>query len=688
MSAVTEVSLKPSEQSLTLEWGLTVSDSSESWNWPHQHLNVRLYLQPFPSSIGKPDLLNSSFDTRQETITQSGTFKVPFVNLFDVSLGKETTQSAFQSDMTTADSEGKYLAIFFDNLANGKIPAGGVICYPSVRWSVETMEWVTTPIQWRAIFGIDTKRGFLTEYEATGVLNPEDLPKSIDPLTQAISQLIDLMEQQNEDAQKRTLARFEEELLLKGVSLQAGDIKNSTGVALGENIHQVVTKNEGISEDFVLQLVRMLVTGQQAGAAQPSPTKSTANRIEITESHIFISYARVDGSDAAEWLYTSLNEMGVGVWRDTRDLNPYRDMSGEIEKAIRNASYVVALITEDVRRENSFVRNELSFALRAKKPIIPLLFPQGEPPVIIANLTYIPFEDWEEGLQDLLARFETINTSDISIKAPLALPTLVSPPNTPKWIPIPEARAIIGDDSIPDAPQHVVDIPAFYISETPVTQRQYARFVKLTGHPAPYDDWYEEYSWDKVTKSPPPGKEDHPVVLVSAFDAAAYCEWLANEMSAELSKLDGEWKVMLPSEVEWEYVARGSDALPYPWGKGGPTKKLCNFDGHFGGTTSVKQFPDGKTNSSIFDMVGNVWEWTRSIKQSSSETPSYESDGDHISEPRILKGGSWQGGAAPAILMPAFRYSESPNWVADNIGFRVAIVQTNLDHEFLLAVNS
>ncbi len=85
--------------------------------------------------------------------------------------------------------------------------------------------------------------------------------------------------------------------------------------------------------------------------------------LEKLVANIFISYARKDGSDEAEYFYTDLTGRGITAWRDTQNLDPYQDFSGEIETVITNASHVCVIVTPDIRRADSFVRREIAFAL-------------------------------------------------------------------------------------------------------------------------------------------------------------------------------------------------------------------------------------------------------------------------------------------------------------------------------------
>jgi formylglycine-generating enzyme required for sulfatase activity len=131
--------------------------------------------------------------------------------------------------------------------------------------------------------------------------------------------------------------------------------------------------------------------------------------------NVFISYARKDGSEESLRLYEDLKPRGIDTWRDNR-IDPAVDFTGEIEAAIDEATHVAVIVTPDLKRADSFVRLEISYALTQKKPIIPLVFPGGHRPINIINHIYIPFEDWDAGFALLLKRLENANVEEIDPK--------------------------------------------------------------------------------------------------------------------------------------------------------------------------------------------------------------------------------------------------------------------------------
>lgn len=123
-------------------------------------------------------------------------------------------------------------------------------------------------------------------------------------------------------------------------------------------------------------------------------------------AHIFISYARQDGLFFAERLERDLEAQGMRIWRDKRNLNPNQDFSAELEKAIEASTHIVVCITADTKRNDSFVRREIGYALALQKPIIPLVMDGTLPPIHIFNITRIEFhhQAWDVAFTDLLTR--------------------------------------------------------------------------------------------------------------------------------------------------------------------------------------------------------------------------------------------------------------------------------------------
>jgi gamma-glutamyl hercynylcysteine S-oxide synthase len=138
----------------------------------------------------------------------------------------------------------------------------------------------------------------------------------------------------------------------------------------------------------------------------------------------------------------------------------------------------------------------------------------------------------------------------------------------------------------------VVSVARFFMDEYPVTNGQYRSFLKAS-HYRPKDTANFLRHW--TAGNPPKGTERHPVVYVSLDDAKAYAQWAGKR---------------LPTEIEWQYAAQGTDGRKYPWGNQFDSTKCNNSFGH---TTPVDAFPSGKGPFGIMDMIGNVWQLTNDV---------------------------------------------------------------------------
>lgn len=200
-------------------------------------------------------------------------------------------------------------------------------------------------------------------------------------------------------------------------------------------------------------------------------------------------------------------------------------------------------------------------------------------------------------------------------------------------------------------------VEPFAIDRTPVTQAAYAAFVAATRRDAPYIDSlgyqaqgflvhaYAEvrpFLWHGAT--PPEGLDDHPVVLVSRHDAAAYCAWRGQRDGLGLR---------LPTEREWEAACRGGEGRTFPWGdtwREGAIQAGATF------TAPVDMHPDGATPEGVSDLAGNVFEWVDATMP----------DGR-----AMLKGCSWDD--APGTCRCAFRHGRPGAAKHILIGFRCAM---------------
>lgn len=221
------------------------------------------------------------------------------------------------------------------------------------------------------------------------------------------------------------------------------------------------------------------------------------------------------------------------------------------------------------------------------------------------------------------------------------------------WVSVPAGKFLMGSEEQVDiapfadeAPQHRFELPVFSIARTPVTNAQYKVFVDATGHPRP-GHWLQ----GRI----PSGREDHPVTYVDWDDACAFCCWAG---------------VRLPSEAEWEKVARSADGRLWPWGDRAPGPSRCNSANTFGDTTSVYAFPQGASPYGVLDLAGNACEWTSSLYRSYPYCPEDGRETRSSRAQRVVRGGTYN--HAERYLRCASRQGFYPTARDVYTGFRVA----------------
>jgi formylglycine-generating enzyme required for sulfatase activity len=230
-----------------------------------------------------------------------------------------------------------------------------------------------------------------------------------------------------------------------------------------------------------------------------------------------------------------------------------------------------------------------------------------------------------------------------------------------------------------ERPVHRVFVSEFFIGRFPVTQDEYARFVRATGYPPPavrslpmiasggrdtlFRDLAAPYVWNH---EPPVGFGAHPVVMVRYDDALAYCRWLSNAIGRV---------VRLPTEAEWEKAARGdTEGLRYPWGDDIDPSR-CNLlpDASVKrqrGTRPTGTYPPN--GYGLYDMIGNVWEWVSDwyAEDYYSTGEARDPHGPESGSMRIVRGGSWVTDDVD-LLRCAYRHKVPPDTYTYSIGFRV-----------------
>jgi len=235
-----------------------------------------------------------------------------------------------------------------------------------------------------------------------------------------------------------------------------------------------------------------------------------------------------------------------------------------------------------------------------------------------------------------------------------------------------------GDD---EKPVHTVYLDEFYMDKCEVTNEQYARFLNAIGQNEDVAG-HELLELDSVycliekvgyTYRPKLGFENHPVIEVSWYGAAAYAQWAGKR---------------LPTEAQWEKAARGGlVGKKYPWGDT-LTHDDANYQRTGGrdkwdGTAPVRRFPPN--GYSLYDMAGNVREWcadeydsgyySKSPKNNPTGPGTFvlfvDNDFTSVKTGRVCRGGSWA--IIPYNLRCAYRYWGFPTGSNFGLGFRCVV---------------
>jgi formylglycine-generating enzyme required for sulfatase activity len=230
---------------------------------------------------------------------------------------------------------------------------------------------------------------------------------------------------------------------------------------------------------------------------------------------------------------------------------------------------------------------------------------------------------------------------------------------------IPSGRFQMGSDDggSDEKPIHEVSIKAFNMGQTEVTFAQWDTCVNAGGCSHKPDDG----GWGRGTR---------PVMNVSYNDITKqFIPWLNKETGNTYR---------LPSEAEWEYAARAGSNTKYSWGNtincsqaqyDGGENSNCYYkpDGKSRGTAPVKSFSPNAFG--LFDMHGNVWEWTQdcwneSYQGAPKNGQSWVSGVSGECSRRVFRGGSWV--SDPGNLRVSYRYWSTAVHRGSGLGFRLA----------------
>ncbi len=229
-----------------------------------------------------------------------------------------------------------------------------------------------------------------------------------------------------------------------------------------------------------------------------------------------------------------------------------------------------------------------------------------------------------------------------------------------------------GNNASQEQPVHTVNLSAFWIDQTDVTNAMFKTFVQALSYKTQAEvngkaevfntstgfvattgaDWQHPLG----PGSSLTGLDEHPVVQVSWQDASNYCAWAG---------------ASLPSEAQWEKAARGPTPRVYPWGdQFNPNN--ANYGQKTGATSSVTQYQSGASPYGAYDMAGNVWQWVADWYADNyyQVSPGNDPAGPGTGKYRGVRGGSWFN-AGPDVRT-TIRGTGVPASSYSLIGFRCA----------------
>jgi len=195
-----------------------------------------------------------------------------------------------------------------------------------------------------------------------------------------------------------------------------------------------------------------------------------------------------------------------------------------------------------------------------------------------------------------------------------------------------------------EKPQHTLYLNGYWIMRTEVTNEQYMRCVRAGSCEKP-----KNARWDK------PQFANWPANGVDWDQANAYTQWVGRR---------------LPTESEWEKACRSADGRIYPWGNDAPSQERLNYQkSEIYEENSVGSYPAGANG--LYDMAGNVYEWTSSRYLSYPYNPKDGREESDLNASWVYRGGSF--GSSDANVRCAFRNKTTPGIRDNSVGFRVVL---------------
>jgi gamma-glutamyl hercynylcysteine S-oxide synthase len=347
---------------------------------------------------------------------------------------------------------------------------------------------------------------------------------------------------------------------------------------------------------------------------------------------------------------------------------------------------------------------------RARRPTLPLLPPGearhyarevrgrvldlldgttfGAAPLVAGGFAFGMIAQHEQQHDETMLITHQLRRGAAALSAPEPPPPPADALGLPAEVLVPGGPFTMGTSSEPwaldnERPAHTVDVPAFYLDTTPVTNAAYQEFIADGG----YDDprWWSPEGWDHRQRAgltaplywqregrgwvrtafgvTGPVAPAEPVLHVCGHEAQAYAAGAGRR---------------LPTEAEWEKAARFDPATGrsrrYPWGDGGPTARLANLGQRHLRPAPAGSYPGGAAPCGARQLIGDVWEWTSGdfLPYPGFRAWPYREYSEVFFGPeyKVLRGGSF--GVDPVACRGTFRNWDYPIRRQIFAGFRTA----------------
>ena len=411
--------------------------------------------------------------------------------------------------------------------------------------------------------------------------------------------------------------------------------------------------------------------------------------MESKKPEVFISYSADDRS-YAKTVADRLRAVGIEPWLDTATLGPWVVVQQEIEAVLSQCRTCLVIVDFDSHIDVSFFIALKRRIEQGDFRVIPVLLPG----VKWDALSFLP--DFLHSVQGLefqqLMEDDTVfqrvldvikgQSSDLqpdenerqqnsaaitggpfssTLNAVVISKKIICLPDI-DWVEIPAGPFIYGEKKT----QQTIELPRFYISRYPVTNRQYQTFIDAGG----YSDerWWLNLKKEEAEK--PEWKHDNrPREYINWYEAVAFTRWLSAQLGYDIT---------LPTEQQWEKAARGTDGRKYPWGEGynagdANIEVYSAGDDNLQQTTAVGMYPHRGSPYGVMDMLGNIWEWCLNQYDEPMQLDSFRTPND-----RMLRGGSWD--SDDVRTRCSSRKWSYPFTRLDEIGFRVVCTSPPTEH--------